>query len=274
MRRLIAVMVITGALVCAMAVQAQEYELRYVPARDFADKGKLKAELLDITYEGTPMGFAGIAEAVYEVEVTDIEGETTELKIRASDIQAESMGQVYTIKAAPAVTLTVDQLGRVLESEAEGKLTLPGFTIGKGPLQMLTMVLSAGHFPEAPIPVGQTWELEGDYSLPDLGETSLHITSTLEAVEGEVAVIKSLLELTVPDFEAPSPIVPDQQIQYTEGHVVVSDLVWHYDMSTSHLLKVSGKVAMTFIAVFPDLPASIGVEAEFELVSDALEDTE
>jgi hypothetical protein len=255
--------------VAACAADGQQYTLRYAPAVDTADQGRVKVALLDLTYQGTPLGFTGAAQSVYKTRVTKVEGSVASVEIRLSDIKADLMGETYTPKPPDAVTVRMGARGTLVGIEPAGGGSFNPLGDQGLPLQALAMMSAAMQFPDKPVACGDTWELTEEYALPNMGQVKMKTSSALQSVDGALATIKSRIEIALPDINAPNPLVPEQQITYKNGKVVVDDLIRVYDMDASQLRRATGRVQMEFLAQFPDMPAPMGATGQLSLVSDA-----
>ncbi len=257
-------------LVAAQGQQPQEYLLRYTPQPGLADEGMLKVKVVDVTYQGTPMGVSATAGATYKIKVGAVENDIASVNIAVSNTQVTSGEGTWNIANPPALTVKVNPLGFFVGGQFNGQVVMGQIDAGAIPLQLLTALMATGRFPDEPVEVSAKWEMKDSYDIPNVGRMVVRTQSTLEAVEGSTAVVKSRIEILVPDFSGPNPLLQDELIPYTDGHIVIAKLVRLYDMNRSAVLSARGQMEMTFTAVFPDTPAPMGVTGDFELRSASL----
>ncbi len=237
--------------------------LRYAPALDQVDTGKLQVRISDLLLSGTPTGMTGAADAENQISVTAVEEAGTSLKLEITRLQQQMAGHALPSTCPEPTALQVDERARLIgtptvEAQVQGDVLSQGGL----PVQVLVLLCALPQLPDGPVAAGESWQRTDTYQLPGLGPAKLQSASTFGNVTEGIATISSNLRVSVPDFEADNPLLPGQKVKVRNLVVEISELVQEYNLERSVVRRAGGSLRASLEATSPDLTLPVKLVAK------------
>ncbi len=268
------------ALICSMllvvVVFAQEapepaaeelYELIYAPEFGAIATYQMKADVLDVTLQDSPMGITAEGSAKVNVRFAPLvpAGPGTKVTVTLTHIKGSTPSEQYSLTGSQVVTLTVDEQARVVAHEIGQRVAPSELSAGADALTALTVLSVLPLLPPEPVAIGAQWEWQMVVHLPGAGAATLNITSRLASWSPEQIVIESSSQGTLPQIQALNPLVPGQQMTMANAQVIVSKLKQTCDARSLAVLTAEGAGSVKFDGVTPDYTLPLGVQMKFKL---------
>jgi hypothetical protein len=221
---------------------------------------------------GVEMG-GGIAMAVTassQVDVTlrvvevDEQGVAT---VRASfgKITSEFMGQQQENGDVEPFDLKIDKHGRVVETQAGEGEKFDILAAGGMPRQIIAMLGAAVELPQEPVAPGEAWTIEHAAGVPDMGQVTLTVSSQLDSLDSDSAVITTSIWGDLPDFTAQNPI-QEGDIEVTQGKVTVEQMRRTVSLASGLVQTAQGQMTFDCRANLPGVgEVPLKVNTSFEI---------
>ena len=268
------------AVICSMllvvVVFAQEapepaaeelYELIYAPEFGATATYQMKADVLDVTLQDSPMGITAEGSAKVKMQFAPLvpAGPGTKVTVTLTYIKGSTPSEQHSLTGSQVVTLTVDEQARIVAYEIGQRVAPSRLSAGANALAGLTVRRVLPLLPPKPVAIGPQWERQMVVHLPGAGAAMLNITSRLASWSPEQIVIESSSQGTLPEIEAPNPLVPGQMMTVANAKVAITRLRQVCDPQTLVVLTAEGAGSVKFDDVTPDYTLPLGVQMKFKL---------
>ena len=236
--------------------------LEYAPAANQVDQRYLRVDIKDILITDASTGMTGSATAEVKLTVTTVTADTATLRGEISKLSQRMAGHALPSTPPKPMVLQADRRARLLQAPAQ-ESQAPGEILSQGglPIQALTVICCLPQLPDKPVAPGDTWQRQDTYDMPGLGKTSLAITTTFLGMQQGVAMLRSTIRVSVPDFQADNPLLPGQQITIHNLVVEATDLLQQYDPERSAVLQAAGNLKASLEANGPDMTMPVKLVA-------------
>ncbi len=266
---LICLLLVTGAGFADNGVE--QWELVYAPEFGSSIARTMKLELLDVTLQGSSMGFAGEGSARVGVRFDEppAGGTGTKLTVTFTDIKGAMPGEEVALPGPLVVTLTVNERARLASYKVGQNTASPTLSLGIYAVAGLTVFSMLPPLPEGPVTIGEEWDWQQVINFPDAQQATVNLHCRLVSCEGGQVVIESSGQVTLPQMKAPNPLFPDQQMTVTNAKAVVSKLRQTCDLMSLVVLHTEGEAQVSFEGVGPDYTLPLGAQMKMKLTPPA-----
>ncbi|NLO74081.1 MAG: hypothetical protein GX100_08270 [candidate division WS1 bacterium] len=288
----LAMALVTGPV---LAEPAAPPNLAYFPRPAQVDTRDLRVHITEVLLADAPTGMNGVARATMQIAVQsqDVTTGQTVVQSSMSKVSSEIAGRKLKQVPMPTYCLLLDQQARLLALGNGDSLPPPNPTVlpGSPPLEVLKAALARGAgelisqggvplqalglqcalplLPDRPVQMGDTWQASYTCQFEGAGEATEEATVALLGLEAGLATFSSNLRYTLPEFEAPNPLLPGQKMKVENAVLELTDLVQEYELATSVVRAAHARMTMTLQAVSPDMTLPIKIKANLTYAAPA-----
>lgn len=260
-------------LVSGLAWAQEQYTLRYAPAVGSRAKMTLDARVVEAVVQGQPIGVSGQAKADLELLIKSVNEQDRSVngQFILTNLRADLNGQPSEPRNPEPVDVVIDEFGRMKLPEADEAAGANLMDTGGIPIQLVSLLALMVRLPQQPVTVGQEWQYQDTYTLPDMGEVPINTRWKLMQVEDGVATIGATAAAVVPDFKVPNPMAPGTDMDVRGATVTVGPIVQQYRLEDSRViesestLRINARLDMGGF----EMPLVMGIKSKMEPAEDA-----
>jgi len=261
--------------------------LAYLPSPTQVDAREVRVLLFEVLLADAPTGMQGVTKARLQIAVKSQEARNGQTVVQSSmsKISSEIAGRKLQPIPVPSYYLRLDQQAHLLglsssnippSANSEVQLLSPSLEVlkealahgagelisqGGVPLQALGLQCALPLLPDRPVQVSDTWQACYTCQFENGGEAREDATVKLLSLKEGLAIFSSHIRYTLPEFEAPNPLLPGQKMKVENAVLELEDFVQEYELATSLVRAAHAKMTMTLQAISPDMVLPIRIEA-------------
>jgi len=219
----------------------------------------LSAKLLSLEMGGgMPLAITASAEVDVATKILKVDAEgTATVQLSFGTLTSELLGETEEKDDLEPMTFKIDKYGRTVAVEGQSAAQFDLLSGGGLPVHLMAALTTTVELSEQGVAPGETWTVQGGTQMPGLGEVTLEVSSHLDSLDADEAVIATVMQSDLPDFTTDNPI--------QEGEMEIKQARLTIDPMTRTVSLASGLVETADAKVTITCTANMGGMAEFPL---------